>query len=47
MKTSHVKQVIQYMEEGRADVVFDLASETCNIVPKHADTESVTNTLTL
>jgi len=29
-----VNQVIQQLKEGRAKVVFDQTSETCNIVPK-------------
>jgi len=28
-----IEQVIQQMRDGRANVVFDLTSETCNIVP--------------
>lgn len=28
-----VNQVLQQLKEGRAKVVFDLISETCNIVP--------------
>lgn len=28
-----IEQVIQQLEDGRAKVVFDLTTETCNIVP--------------
>jgi uncharacterized protein YheU (UPF0270 family) len=28
-----IEQVIQQLKDGRADVVFDLISETCNIIP--------------
>lgn len=29
-----IEQVIQQLKEGRADVVYDLLSETCNIIPR-------------
>jgi uncharacterized protein YheU (UPF0270 family) len=28
-----IEQVIQQLEGGRAKVVFDLTTETCNIIP--------------
>lgn len=28
-----IEQVIQQLEDGKAKVVFDLTTETCNIVP--------------
>jgi len=28
-----IEQVLQQLIEGKADVVFDLLSETCNIIP--------------
>lgn len=28
-----IEQVIQQLKDGRADVVFDLLSESCNIIP--------------
>ncbi|HBG07960.1 MAG: hypothetical protein A2075_11815 [Geobacteraceae bacterium GWC2_58_44] len=28
-----IEQVIQQLEDGRAKVVFDLTTETCNIIP--------------
>jgi uncharacterized protein YheU (UPF0270 family) len=28
-----IEQVIQQLKDGRANVVFDLLSETCNIIP--------------
>jgi uncharacterized protein YheU (UPF0270 family) len=28
-----IEQVIQQLKDGRASVVFDLLSETCNIIP--------------
>jgi len=28
-----IEQVIRQMKDGRAKVVFDLTSETCNIIP--------------
>lgn len=34
-----IEQVLQQLEDGRASVVFDLTSETCNI----ASTETIRN----
>jgi len=28
-----IEQVIQQLKDGRANVVFDLTTETCNIIP--------------
>jgi len=28
-----IEQVLQQLEDGRAKVVFDLTTETCNIIP--------------
>ena len=35
-------KVLEVLLCEAADVVFDLASENCNIITKHVDTESVT-----
>ena len=31
---SKVEQVLQQLKDGRAQVVFDMITKTCNIVPK-------------
>lgn len=35
-----IEQVLQQLQDGKANVVFDLTSETCNIVPADSKRES-------